>query len=52
MGTGESFNRIIRFSVYTLPDDINMVNGVYTVFRVIFDSIFNENMGQQPRVRL
>ena len=46
MGTGESFNRIVRFLVYSLPDDIDMVNGVYTVFRVVFDSIFNENMGQ------
>jgi len=52
MGTGESFNRIVRFSVYSLPDDIYMVNGVYTVFKVVFDSIFTENMGQEPRVRL
>ncbi len=49
MGTGDSFNRIIRFSVYSLPDDINMVNGVYTVFMVVFDSIFNEHIwGNSP----
>ena len=46
MGIGESFNGIIGFLIYSLPDDINMVNGVYTVFRVVFDSIFNENIGQ------